>query len=472
MSTPTAPPSLRTDSPARDARVAVDAAGRVAAHTLTGEVLVERVHWLLRLRWLAAGGMVLLPAAARWALGVGLALGPILALAALVAGYNACLVLWLRRRERAGCPQADRDACLRHIANAQIALDLLVLTVLIYLAGGVINPLAVFLVFHMAIAAILLPRRDAWAQAAWACALYAGLGLAELRWPWLHRPLAGYPADVGLHAEPLYVAGQVGAMVVTLGLIVYFTGDISRRLRRAYRQLAQANDELARLEQTKSRFLRVAAHQLRSPLAAIHSLLAVVQADAPLPPTGADALARVKARAETMMALLEEMLTLAAMKESAPDAQPREPADVAAALETVVRLHSAAAKEKGVGLELRLDRPGRVLAWPKALDDVFGNLVSNAVKYTPAGGQVDVTAGRAGRFAVVAVRDTGIGIPAKDQEKLFSEFYRAGNAKAFAGGTGLGLSIVKEIVERLGGRITLASAEHEGTTVRVELPAE
>ncbi len=100
------------------------------------------------------------------------------------------------------------------------------------------------------------------------------------------------------------------------------------------------------------------------------------------------------------------------------------------------------------------------------------NLVSNAIKYTPPGGEVGCDSQPASRARCAStVRDTGIGIPEREQEKLFQEFFRASNAKKHSpAGTGLGLALVKQTVERHHGRIRVESAEGRGTTVTIDLP--
>ena len=443
--------------------------------SLTSEVIAEREHWLIRMRWLAVAGMFGITSFARWGLGVGLAVTPIFALAALVAGYNGLLWLWLRRRDRLGPGQAPQGD-LRIMTNIQISMDLLVLTLVLHFSGGVTNPLAAFMVFHMVISSILLPRRDSYCQAAWASALYIALAVVEVMFPDLHRPMLGYmtaadaPAEITF-ARPLYVAGECGMLTVTLFLIVYFSTDIAGRLREAYRRLAVANGELAELEKTKSRFLNVAGHQIRTPLAAMYSLLESMQfAAGDLSETHRDLLGRVKHRASGMMELVNEMLVLSSVKEDVRTLVERQPVSVRTVLESVEQLHRESARAGGVELVVDADSDAEVLTWYNALTDIMGNLVSNAVKYTPSGGTVHVTSQRKGHRVAITVSDSGIGIPPADQAKLFGEFFRSHNARQFAGGTGLGLSIVKETVDRLGGRITVCSDTDCGTIVRVELP--
>jgi signal transduction histidine kinase len=130
-------------------------------------------------------------------------------------------------------------------------------------------------------------------------------------------------------------------------------------------------------------------------------------------------------------------------------------------------------QEKHQIAELHVEPPGfdfEVEANAESLFRVFLNLIGNAVKYTPEGGAVVVRLDGTDHQVQVSVSDTGIGIPAAALPQLFTEFYRAPNAKAFGPGTGLGLVIVKELVEKMGGHISVESDEGQGTTFTVFLP--
>jgi signal transduction histidine kinase len=117
------------------------------------------------------------------------------------------------------------------------------------------------------------------------------------------------------------------------------------------------------------------------------------------------------------------------------------------------------------------ETPIIVQATDQGLVRIFGNLVGNAVKYTPSGGCVETRAVIEGASAVVTVSDTGMGIPENDVPRLFEDFFRAGNAKrSEITGTGLGLSIVKRLVTSYRGLITVKSEIGRGTTVTVALP--
>ena len=111
-----------------------------------------------------------------------------------------------------------------------------------------------------------------------------------------------------------------------------------------------------------------------------------------------------------------------------------------------------------------------VQADPLRLGQIIGNLVSNAIKYTPGGGAVTVEAGEDGAYVWIRISDTGPGIPAADQEKMFEPFVRGGQGKRFPQGLGLGLSIARELVEAHGGRLELESEAGFGSKFTVRLP--
>ncbi len=145
--------------------------------------------------------------------------------------------------------------------------------------------------------------------------------------------------------------------------------------------------------------------------------------------------------------------------------------DLKKVIEECIETSSAVADSRGVQLEATIERLPKIEGDRVRLHQVLDNLLSNALKFTPSGGRVDVRLKRAGDSAVLEVADTGLGIPAEEQARLFERFFRSSSATENAiSGTGLGLTITKAIVERHGGRIEIESAENAGTTVRVHLP--
>ena len=142
------------------------------------------------------------------------------------------------------------------------------------------------------------------------------------------------------------------------------------------------------------------------------------------------------------------------------------------AIESVVRSNSLNAKQRGHELTYVPEGELPLITGDRSrLEQVMMNILGNAIKYTPDGGHIRVTAGAGPDTAWMEVRDDGIGIPEKDRERIFDRFYRVDKARSReSGGTGLGLSIAREIVQRHHGTISLVPHEGPGTTVRLELP--
>jgi signal transduction histidine kinase len=237
---------------------------------------------------------------------------------------------------------------------------------------------------------------------------------------------------------------------------------------------ALAFESLRQLDVDKSKFIRMVTHELRSPvngaLSQLHLLLDGYLGE--LTAKQLDTLGRLKRRLQTLQSLINDLLDLATGRAGLPLADSK-PVDLPEALLRVVSQVEATAAQKQLTLQLHLPKEPEVIATtasPDGIDRIFGNIVGNAVKYTPQGGAVVVNLRVEAGQAVVQVADTGIGIPAKSVPRLFTEFYRANNAKAFETGTGLGLVIVKELVERLGGRIAVESEEGRGSTFTITLP--
>jgi signal transduction histidine kinase len=189
-----------------------------------------------------------------------------------------------------------------------------------------------------------------------------------------------------------------------------------------------------------------------------------------VPEKALEMVARTRERLRGMLDLAHDLLSLSQARSGSGET-PREPVDldqVLRAMEPDFRHEAAAA-----GVELLCSgAPGAVVEGvPEALAELLENLVSNAVKYTPAGGKVEVSLVERAGGPELAVSDTGMGIPAEEQASVFQEFFRASNARqATRSGTGLGLSIVTAIAAAHGAEVKLESVVGAGTTVRVLFP--
>ncbi len=243
-----------------------------------------------------------------------------------------------------------------------------------------------------------------------------------------------------------------------------------RKIEEEARELARAKEELERLDRFKTTFMWTVAHELRAPLNALQSfLLAILQGYIP-PEEQREVLERAGRRVQELLDLVDDLLKLAAAK-SEKGLEKREPVSLADVLEKVAPLFQKEAEAKGLAWDVEVRARPVVRADPDQVAQVWSNLISNAVKYTPAGGRVRIALEERDGWAVGTVEDTGIGIPPQDRERIFEEFYRTPQAKEVAPrGTGLGLPLVKQIVEAHGGSITVDSEPGKGSRFVFRLP--
>lgn len=225
-------------------------------------------------------------------------------------------------------------------------------------------------------------------------------------------------------------------------------------------------EALSRDEVLKTDFVSNVSHELKTPLAVIRSYAALLQ-DPTLSGEERERCVRTISRtAERMGALVGNVLTLSRM-DSQSIAPPAEEVSLEAAAGECVLRYTDAAESKGIELTCDLEDV-RVRTVPAYLETVCANLVSNAVKFTPEGGKVCVTARKEGDFALIRVADTGCGMDAETASRIFDRFYQGDSSHAQEG-NGLGLALVKRAVELLGGEIGVESAPGRGSVFTVRL---
>jgi len=247
----------------------------------------------------------------------------------------------------------------------------------------------------------------------------------------------------------------------------------AKRTARAEAELLSLAEEKTRLEEldrAKRQFIRLVTHELQSPVAAVETYLTLILQGYVPPEDQKGILEQCINRTREGRKLIADLLELGHLEvlESFQMALVH-PEEV---LTQVLEECREDINQKDLHLDLEIDGEiPAITAVPEQIKSIWCNLISNAVKYTPSGGKIKVTLQVEGDSLVGAVRDTGIGISPENQKSLFSEFFRAANAKKTgAPGTGLGLAIVKRIVDGLGGTITAESEPDSGTTFRFRIP--
>lgn len=299
-------------------------------------------------------------------------------------------------------------------------------------------------------------------------------------------------------AIALGIGGLIGSALLIALLTTYLTRYIVvplRRTARAARQLAAGNlsarvkeegdaepvelarsfntmaDSLQEGERLKDEFFALVSHELRTPLTSIIGYLELVLDDEEeLSDEARRFLEVVERNAKRLLRLVGDMLFVAQVEAGRLSLE-SSAVDLDKVAAESVEAARPAAERAGVSLTLTAEPVRPILGDRDRLGQMLDNLISNALKFTPDEGQVDVRMTSAEDRAIVEVSDTGMGIPDAEQQQLFERFFRASSATSNAvPGAGLGLTIVKTIVEAHGGTVGLTSREGEGTSVHVELP--
>jgi PAS domain S-box-containing protein len=296
---------------------------------------------------------------------------------------------------------------------------------------------------------------------------------ASDRRDWVWRTRAGEEFIVSLRVSPRHDAD--GRRIGWLGI----AEDVTRNrraeqvLRSALDRERDAGQRLVELDRAKTDFIASVSHELRTPMTSVIGNLEMLLDDSlgVTSPAQRLALQRTDRNARRLLMMLEELLLLSRVEDGTFDLRVRR-TDLVEVVEQALHTLDVARSRSGVVVELHA--PGaqvEIDADAEQVERAVMNLVSNALKFTPAGGRVDIRVRDEGATASVSVGDTGVGIAPEDVDRLFDRFYRAPSAvRGAVPGTGLGLSIVRAIAERHHGSVTVDSRPGEGSTFTLRLP--
>jgi signal transduction histidine kinase len=232
------------------------------------------------------------------------------------------------------------------------------------------------------------------------------------------------------------------------------------------------------LNHQKDEFLATVSHDLRNPLAGIKGWTQLLIRRARRLPEAererwAHDLATIDGTAGRMAAMIDDLLDLTQLQMGRPLELHREPTDLVALARRVAADHQQLAEAHTIVVQSEL--PSIEGMWdPSRVERVVGNLVSNAIKYSPNGGDVLLTVGTqataAGAQATLSIHDNGVGIPTAELPRVFARFYRGSNVASSIAGTGIGLAGAKQLIEQHGGTIGVVSVQGQGSTFLVQLP--
>lgn len=288
-------------------------------------------------------------------------------------------------------------------------------------------------------------------------ALLVGVNLASLSAYYLERPLARLTGAVKrmTKGEPLPALETQGPAEIT-ALVTAFN---------------DLNLQLKTVERSREQLLTNVVHELGRPLGAMRMAVRALR-DGAVEDTlfREELFVGIEEEIQRLNRLLDNLVQLGGAVLNTFEIH-RRPVPLSEWLPTLLPLWQPTATAKGLGWQSAIPATLPIMAIdPDRLGQVLGNLLSNAIRYTPSGGQVAVRAGTDTEHLWIEVEDTGMGIPAEEQSKVFDPFFRSSAHTRFPQGMGLGLPIAREIVTAHGGTLTVKSNVGEGSTFRIELP--
>jgi two-component system sensor histidine kinase RegB len=409
------------------------------------------LSWLIKLRWGAAAGQLATILLVHFGMRIALPLAPLLGIVAAAAVSNVACLLWLRRaaevKERA--------------VGAVLALDVLLLTALLFYAGGSFNPFSFLYLVHIALAAVVL--RSGWT---WVLVLLSLLASGALFFGHVWLALDVSSLESSLHHMRMHLAGMWVALAVAASFIVYFVTRIQRALARreadleAERRLADRSEKLVAL----ATLAAGAAHELATPLGTIVVAAKELERQhAAGREMAIEELQLIRAQANRCRAILDQMAAEAGDGASPGDAGG--PLTVEALFARVV---AGLPHRPPVQLSLAEPARHRALAAPAtALTQALRGVVKNAQEVSPPEAAVSLSAeAREGRLEI-AVEDRGPGMTAEVLGRAGEPFF---TTKPPGQGMGLGLFLSRSVIERLGGTIDLRARPGGGTRVTLSLP--
>jgi signal transduction histidine kinase len=273
-------------------------------------------------------------------------------------------------------------------------------------------------------------------------------------------------------ASPGYIVAAVFYAALVVGVPTFFTAAILKILREKERALEARTHELIEAQRLRSQLMANVTHELRTPIQGVMGLGDLVASGiyGPVTEQQKEALVGVKRSAKSLLGLIDDLLELSRAEAGRQAFRPSM-VDLSDVLPTVVASARwmAGTKPLTIELELEPDLP-EVVSDRGKLNQIVINLLANAVKFTPDGGTIRVSAHRDRERVAIEVTDSGIGIAEEDREKIFEAFRQLdGSPERLYGGVGLGLTVVRHLAGMIGAEVTVASDLGKGSTFTVRL---
>ena len=365
-----------------------------------------------------------------------------------------------------------------HLSFLQIVFDLSALMLLVYYTGGIESPLYMLAVFHMIIGSLVLPGFIIYSIAAAVVASFAFVSFGQHYGLIPHHQLAGL-LNFNLSGDLNYIIAFNIVFMFVIFMCVLLANRIANQLYKREQELVESIEKINAAEKEKQKYIIGVVHEIKTPLAAVHSYLDLILQKflGPLDEVVEEKLKRAKRRSDEAIELVNSVLKISNMKLFNKITE--ESMTIGAIVKTTVASQMVNAKAKSVSVKVLDERKEKIPVKGDSflIQIAISNIINNAIKYVDFEGKIEVVIENKEKDVMINVSDNGIGIPEKDIDKIFTDYYRASNIKdKNYEGSGIGLPVVKQIIERHGGTIKvespsrLAATDKPGTSFTIYLP--
>lgn len=365
-----------------------------------------------------------------------------------------------------------------HLSVLQMVFDLIALMLVVYFTGSVESPILLFFVIHMIVGSLILPGFIVYAFAVVIVLLFWGITVGEYYSIIHHYHIIGFLPS-SLHQQFNYVLAINISFAFLVFMIVLIANRMAKQLYIREQQLLESIAKINAAEKEKQKYISGIVHEIKTPLAAVHSYLDLVLQKflGPLDEVVEEKLIRARRRSNEAIELINNVLKISKLR--IENSFIKEEIDIASILAKAIKIAKVNAEAKGVKLSLKNIRKEKrtIEGDPLLIQIALSNILGNAIKYNNMDGIVEIEVDEDKNNLIIKVCDNGVGIPKEEIDKIFTDFFRGSNIKNTGlEGSGLGLSVVKQIVERHGGSINVQSPSHlstnkyPGTCVKITLP--
>ena len=428
-------------------------------HTL--DTLRIRIGWIINIRWVALFGLLAAIPIGQRILHFQIAYFQLYTIASILIILNIIYFFLFRyypfknfRQELA-------------FTEIQLILDLIIISFMVHYIGGIGNPFYFIYIVNIIISGVLFLGNMPYLNAIFAAVLLTGWSILEY---------IGILECYSIKREPVsfsMLLTSLSAFYILIFSATYVIKDFIS----GYRQLKKVIDKKsAQLENTikeRDKIFRFTAHELKSPLTTLRSMLAVIEEmySKKMDTEVADIINRAVVRTDQVLDMVKDMIDVTQYRHGISE-KIIDNIDFNKWIEKIISQFRVYADTKSISIAIKRLTPDiNIMFDGQALEKVLINLVNNAIRYSPEGASISVIPFYKHSLFGFSVSDTGIGISKEDLPKIFDEFYRSKNAREMERlGTGLGLSLIQQIVEHSSGKIFVESELGKGSTFTIEIP--